>query len=310
MKKVKTIIVTAGEAFADIDVLASAIAYSKLLTLEGKKNEVVLPGVLNGSITKTIRSWDLKYVTVPSESDYDVVVVDVSELKYFAKCVKLEQIIEVYDHRYGFQDFWKEKLGADAHIEFVGSCTTLIWEEYRRRGYDSKISSLCANLLATSILSNTLNFGASVTTQRDIDAFEELKKHIDMPKDWQENYFKEVGENILKNVGGAITSDTKILNIAGIDFPITMGQIELWDASDFIVKYQEEIKVALKNFGNTAWFISVPSIVEKKNYMYTESQKIKDLLSKIIPIIFQGDIGVTDTLWMRKEIRKKLFELK
>ena len=50
----KKIVITAGETFADIDVLACAIAYSQLLTLEGKANEVVLPGPLNSSNTPTI----------------------------------------------------------------------------------------------------------------------------------------------------------------------------------------------------------------------------------------------------------------
>lgn len=55
--------------------------------------------------------------------------------------------------------------------------------------------------------------------------------------------------------------------------------------------------------------MSIPSISENKNYIYTESEKIKDLLKKIITVNFAGGVGVTDKLWLRKEIRKKLLEM-
>ncbi len=45
------IVITTGQAFADIDAVACAIAYAELLTLEGKSSEVVLPGTLNNSVT-------------------------------------------------------------------------------------------------------------------------------------------------------------------------------------------------------------------------------------------------------------------
>lgn len=306
----KPIVITAGDPFTDIDVLGCAVPYSELLTLEGKDNEVVLPGFFNSSITPTVRNWGLKYLTKPTEENSSVVIVDVSEPSYVSKFVKEEQIIELYDHRFGFQDLWKSKLGENAHIELVGACATLIWEQYKKRGFADKISSLSANLISIAILSNTLNFGASVTTERDIIAFEELKKYIDMSSNWQETYFSDVEEDVFKDIKQAIVSDTKTLNIPGINFPIVMGQLELWNGNEFLSKNKEEAKRALETFDQPDWFLSIPSISEKKNYIYTESKKVKELLPKIITITFTGDIGVTDKLWLRKEIRKKLLELK
>ncbi len=305
----KTTVITAGEAFTDIDVLACAVAYSELLTLENKKNEIVLPGVFNSSITSTIRSWNINYVTQPTDIESDIVIVDVSELTYISKFIQMEHVVEVYDHRFGFQDFWKEKLSEHAHVELVGACATLIWEEYKKRGFADKVSKLSANLLTIAILSNTLNFGASVTTDRDVTAFEELKKYIDLPLNWTEQYFEEVEQSIYTDIGHAITSDTKTLNLETVPFPVVMGQLELWSANTFLDKHKVEAQAALEKFGHPDWFLSIPSISEKKNYMYTESKKVKELLSKIITISFDGDVGVTDKLWLRKEIRKKLLEL-
>ncbi len=304
-----TTIITAGETFADIDAFACAVAYSELLKLEGKSNEVVLPGVLNSSITPTILSWNIKYQTQPSSADSPVVLVDISELVHVAKFVKPENIVEVYDHRFGFQDFWNEKLGDNSHVEYVGACATLIWDQYKKRGFENKISHESANLLTIAILSNTLDFGSAVTTERDVKAYDELKKYINLPTDWAKQYFSEVEKDIFHNVGNAIANDTKTLHIEKVPFPVVMGQLELWDASSFIKGHKDELKAALQKFGHPDWFVSIPSISEKRNYMYTESEKIKELLKKIIKIDFDGDVGVTDKLWLRKEIRKKLLEM-
>jgi len=303
-------VITSGETFADIDVLACAISYSELLTLEGKHNEVVLPGIFNSSITPTIREWNLKYKILPSDSASPVVIVDISEFEHVAKFVKFENIIEVYDHRFGFQDFWREKLGSNAHVQLVGACATLIWEEYKKRGFADKISSLSANFLTIAILSNTLNFGSTVTTDRDIKAFEDLNKFTNLSSDWAKQYYAEVERDIYEDVGHAIANDTKTFNLETVPFSVVMGQLELWDASTFLSKFKNETKFALEKFGHPDWFISIPSISEKKNYIYTESEKIRSLLSKIVDITFDGDVGITNKLWLRKEIRKKLLELK
>ncbi|MSU54732.1 MAG: hypothetical protein EXS48_02805 [Candidatus Staskawiczbacteria bacterium] len=302
-------IVTAGEKFADIDVLACAIAYAELLNLEGKPSEAVIPGSLNSSITKTIKSWDLKYVTAPSDPNYEVVLVDISELSHIAKFVKLENIIEVYDHHFGFEEFWKERISENAHIEPVGACATQIWEEYKKRGLAASISPVSANLLATAILSNTLNFGASITHERDRAAFTELLQHITMPEGWQKVYFNEVSENIFTDIEVAIKNDTKTPKIPTIDFPLAIGQVELWDGSKFITENRNVIASVLGKFG-TDWFMTVPSLSEKKNYLYSESERVQGLLFRALGISFQDNIGITSKITLRKEIIKKLLDLK
>ena len=159
-----------------------------------------------------------------------------------------------------------------------------LWEEYKKRGYEGKISKLSANLITIAILSNTLNFGASVTDKRDTTAFEELKKYTDMTEKWDEQYFEEVEKDIFKNVEQAIKSDTKTLNLPTVDFPVVMGQMELWNASKFLNQHTKETKTALEKFGYPDWFLSLPSISEKKNYIYTESEKVKkkNIISKKI----------------------------
>lgn len=295
----KNIIVTTSQPFTDLDALACALAYTQLLELEGKNAACVLPGTLNKSITDKIKGWDLKFSKEPKEKDAEYVLVDISEPEYFANFVKEDKVIEVYDHRKGFEDYWPEKIGKNSHIEMVGACATLIWEEFVRRGFSKQISKTNAGLLYTAIASNTLNFQAFVTTDRDKAAFGSLEKPADLPKKWIETYFSDQDKEVDKDIKNAIINDTKHI------LPI-IGQLELWDSKKIIFKHLDEIEEALETFGNKDWFLTSPSISEGINYIYTKQEEIKNKLKKAIGAEFNGDIGTTKKLWLRKEIFGRL----
>ncbi|MFM2394064.1 MAG: hypothetical protein RLZZ546_2046 [Bacteroidota bacterium] len=298
------IYVTAGETHTDIDAFSCAVAYSYFLSQKNIENKVYLPGPLNASVTDTIKSWNIKFETKIEVTDNDkFIAVDVSEPLYIAKVVNDNNLVEIFDHRYGFIDHFKELLGDKSRIELVGACATLIWEEYKKDNI--KIDSLNANLLILAIVSNTLNFKSSVTTPRDIKAFEELLEFISMPSTWKEDYFTEQAEYIEKNPKLAILEDTK-----NISNEFVFAQIELWNGFDFINNNKEVIKEVLEGLGNPNWMISVPSISEGVNYIYTESEYIKSLLNQIIDIEFNNNVGKTKKLWLRKEIRAKILKLK
>lgn len=303
----KKIIITSGQKFTDIDALACAVAYSELLLLEGKESEVVLPGILNTSITPTIKDWDIRYSVSPTFPDADSIVVDVSDPKQIAVCAREGNIIEIFDHHSGFESYWQEKIGKKSHIEFIGACATLIWEEYKKRKQGERISQLSSNLLSVGILSNTLNFGAQLTDQRDKQAFQELQGLYPLSAEWIERYFSDQEKNARENVATAITRDTKIITDLNLRHPLVIGQLELWDGGDFLTKNTESIRQTMKSFGSEYWFMSIPSLKEKKNYIYTENPEVKELLSKVLNIAFGGDKGITEKLWLRKEILKRLY---
>ncbi len=298
------IYVTAGSHFSDIDVFACAIAYTHFLNKKGVEAQVYLPGPLNASVTKEIKSWNLSFETTINQNTEDkFVVVDVSDPYFITKEATAENVIELFDHRYGFEEYWKNLLGEKAKIEMVGSCATLIWEEYKKSEID--INTPDANLLIIAIVSNTLDFKSSVTTERDIIAFNELEKFIDLPKSWKENYFNEQSEYVFNNPTQAILEDTK-----GIVKEWTFGQLELWKGKDFVDNHLEKAKEALSSLNNPKWLLSVPSISEGINYIYTENDEVKSVLESIIDIKFDGHVGKTSKLWLRKEILKKLLKLR
>jgi inorganic pyrophosphatase/exopolyphosphatase len=192
----------------------------------------------------------------------------------------------------------------------IGACATLIWEEFKKRGFAEKISETSARLLLTAIISNTLNFGAQITNQRDITAYGELRNYANLPDDWSSTYFSDQEKAVHTNVKEAIEGDTKVLTVPTLPFPLVIGQMELWDSGAFLMGHLDEIKEVLAGFGHEHWILTLPSIGEKKNYLYTENSEMQEVFSKIIGAKFENNIGTTDKLWLRKEIRKKLHEYK
>ena len=301
-----SIVVTTGQAFADIDAVGCAIAYAELLRVEGKSAEVVLPGTLNNSVSDSVRVWGLEYVTTPTNSEAEYVLVDVSDPAHIADCAKTGNVTEVYDHHPGFEQYWQEKIGAHSHIEPIGAAATLIWEEWKKRGQTEKISEKSAKLLAVAILSNTLNFGAIITNDRDRVAYAELQSITPLSDEWIAQYFTEQETAVMQDVHQAIINDTKVLSIPGLPFTMTVGQLELWDGSAFLKTNTEAIESALKSFGEEHWIMSIPSLSEMKNHFYTKSEAVKELFTSGLDITFDGDYATSPRLWLRKEIIKQL----
>lgn len=303
----KKILVTSGQAYTDIDALACAVAYAELLNLEGKEAEAVLPGDLNHSVSKTIRTWLPEIKTAPDVAEFYSVLVDTSHAENFAQFATEESIIEIYDHHFGHEEYWKEKLGENSHIDFIGACATLIWEQWQKRNMGSRISVLSANLLFTAIISNTLNFGAQLTNDRDKKAFKELKPFTELPDNWLEDYFSEQEFHVYGNIEEAIKGDTKTITLSGLGHPIVVAQMELWNSQKFLLDNQQKIKETMSSLGSS-WIISLPSISEKINYLYTENSDVQQLFSSVFGARFENNIGKTDKLWLRKEIRKELYK--
>ena len=302
-------IVTSGQKFTDIDALACAVAYSELLILEGEDSEVVLPGIFNASVTQAIKNWGIRYSTAPSSLEAEYTIVDVSDPQQIAEFVEEGRIAKIFDHHLGFETYWQERIGTKAQIEFIGACATLIWEEYKKRGRENTISKLSGNLLSVGILSNTLNFGAQITDERDRRAFQELQALNKLSDEWIAQYFSDQEKDINKDIVKAVTNDTKVITDLNLKHPLVIGQLELWEGNNFLTSNTGLIKQALEKFGSEYWFMSIPSLREKKNYIYTENPEVKELLSKVLNIIFEGNRGVTGKLWLRKEILKELYSL-
>ena len=169
------IIVTSGNRYIDIDAYASCIAYANLLNLKGFNAKAVSTAKLNESITDSLIKLPEKiekhYATTGNEK---YIILDVSDKNFFDNIVIENNIIEIIDHHYGYENYWNKKLKEHSHIEKIGSIATFIFELYEKEQLIDKISNGMAKLLISAILDNTLNLKAQSTTKRDISASHQI----------------------------------------------------------------------------------------------------------------------------------------
>jgi len=104
------IVITSGDKYIDIDAYASMIAYRELLKSKGIKCVAISNSVLNDSITKSIINMNYKLDNYIPNNDDKFIIIDVSELGMFDKCVIDKNIIEIIDHHSGYEDYWNNLL--------------------------------------------------------------------------------------------------------------------------------------------------------------------------------------------------------
>ena len=293
-------------SYIDIDGLACNVAYADFLREQWCDVSYSLSGHrYAASITPTVLSWDFEkedWVHCPGDH---IVLMDVSSVSYLSEYYDLDDVIAVYDHHFGDRDFWRKKLGNRAIIETVGSCATLVYEAIEQQWWITSLSQVSCDLLFTAIVSNTLCFQAQITTQRDRDAYLALKSHVFLKDDFEERYFEEVSAHVLWNPIDQLLHDTK--HLVMWEEKIVVAQLELWSAKSFLMQHRDAIASRYKKFWEL-WFLTLPSISEWYNYLFTTDQKMKDVLVDLIDASFEGDVGVTDRLWLRKEIIKEMID--
>lgn len=299
------IIVTSGLSYLDIDAYAGVIAYAELLKKQGKQAIAVSTAPLNESVSVSVRSWNapIKTTFTPSEDD-KFALVDVSDPTYFDKIVNLANVSEVIDHHPGFESYWQQRIRDDAHIEFIGAACTIVYELWKSADLLELMSIVSARLLICGVLDNTLNFGAKITTQRDIDAYNALRAIADLPDDWAAQYFTECQEAILHDAVAAIQNDTKTVTFKSFGRPICFGQLGVWDGKQVLAKHIDTLRKAL-TAQRPEWFMNLISVGERKSYFVADNINVQKCLTKLLDVQFNGSVATADRLWLRKEVIKQ-----
>jgi inorganic pyrophosphatase/exopolyphosphatase len=307
-----------GSAYADIDVLACAVSYKQCLRLKGC-DAFAITGPWNQTIPPHVRNWpiDVDKNLHCSGCDYHYVLVDFSDPQYIDPSASLNSVVEVFDHHWGFENYWSAKIGKKAKIEKVGACATLIWEEFKHAGLDDKITSVNANLLYTAIFANTLNFRSAVTHARDRGAAEEILPYTLLPSNWHKQYYDEIENEFLQNTSNKIMEDTKIISFGNITF--NFGQVEMANASQFLRKSLDSLITigsrVDENNNKDNWIVNIVSIEEGCSYLYSNCNELIAQLKRISsPSTWKemGEDGVvlaTNRLWLRKELLREILSL-
>lgn len=286
----------------DLDGVAGAIAYCEFLKKIGRKAVVGIMGEPHDEAKYILNRFNFLHPRLISNAaDFDkVILVDASDLKGLEGNIAPEKVIEIIDHRKINEA--NEFLNAEIQIELVGSAATLVAERFIKNNIS--ISKESAILLCGAIISNTLNFKGSVTTERDKRAFEHLNKVALLPDNfWQELFVAKSdlsGEKLKKRIEG----DFAWFTFA--DKKIGIAQIEIIGADKLIkergseiINILEEIKLEM---GLDYIFQNTIELELECNYFISPDIKTQKLLESILDVKFDGFIAKRPNLIMRKQI--------
>jgi Inorganic pyrophosphatase/exopolyphosphatase len=303
------IVVTSGNKYIDIDAYASCIAYAVLLRSNNINAKAVTTALLNESIPDVIKEINMSFDNYIPTNDDKFILLDVSNPSMFDNIVRVDNIIRVIDHHIGYEKFWKEKEIESkiekSEIEFIGSVCTNIYEKFVQADKTDLLDKNLCKLLTAGILDNTLNLKANITTERDIEAYNDLVVLGSLSDNWVKEYFTACEEEILNDLEVAIVNDIKNAK-ENKNLPDVFGQLTIFN-SNKVLKQIELIKKVFKDYKE--WMINIISLIDGKSYILTDSKKTKAELENLFNLKFENDVLTLNKFMLRKEIIKKASEL-
>lgn len=286
----------------DLDGLAGAVAYSEFLQRTGKNATASIIGKPHDEARYILDRFGITYPPmIPNADNFDqVVLVDASDLNGLEGKITANKVIEIIDHRKINE---ADKFpNAKVQIELVGSAATLVAEKFMNNSIN--ISTESAILVFGAIVSNTLNFKGTVTTDRDREAAVWLNKVAQLPEDFWKDLFVAKsdlsGQKLFERINGDFAwfvMGSKKLGIAQIEM---IGAQQLVDErQNEIVQELERIK---KEMSLDFIFQNTIELEGIKNLFITSDIKTQELLEKVLDIKFSGVVAERPNLIMRKQI--------
>jgi manganese-dependent inorganic pyrophosphatase len=286
----------------DLDGVSGSVAYAEFLQKTGKLVVAGIFGEPHEEARYILNRFDILYPQVFSDArEFDeVILVDSSDLKGLEGRVMPENVVEIIDHRKTHDA--SAFPNAKAQIELVGAAATLVAEKFIKN--DVSISKESAILLCGGIISNTLNFKAGVTTDRDREAFEWLNKEANLPEVfWKELFLAK------SNLSGDTLPERIVGDFAWFEMGIKkvgIAQIEMIGAKELVTEREMEILQILNTIkeekGLDYIFQSTLELESEKNYFVTDNAETKKLLEKVLGIEFAYNVAIREGLIMRKQI--------
>lgn len=302
-----TVLIT-GYSNPDLDAIACAIAYAEFLQ---NTEEVAIAAFFGIHHREAQFVFNTFAIPQPEDAEKvlqnnpDIILVDASDLRGISNKINPSKVIEIIDHRKINQA--ENFPNAKTQIDLVGAAATLIAEKFFNKKVE--ISSTSAALLYSAIISNTANFQANVTTDRDKKMANWLLTKFSIPQGYIHNMFtyKSTFTEPLLDV---INHDFATLEFN--DLKIGIGQLEIINVKDFIISQEEIIEASLQKIKEERTldiiFLSIIDLEKVNNTFIAIDDLAKNLLSKSLNVLFSNNIAIKDGIIMRKTIAPLLKE--
>lgn len=286
----------------DLDGTACAFGYAEFLRKNGKDVMAAVFGKPHREAQFVLDKFDIPALENAEKvvNNIDgIIIVDASDLRGLSDKIDPKKVIEIIDHR-KIHEAHKFP-NAKAQIELVGSAATLIAEKF----YNNKttISPESAQLLFSAIVSNTINFQANVTTERDHKMADWLKTKFSLP----DNYVHEMFSD--KSQFKKSLKETIIDNFATFHFNnhnLGIAQLEIINVSEFIrenlVKIEKILEELKKERSLDLIFLTCIDLEKVFNEIVIIDEKTQKFVEQALKVKFKDRVTKRDGILMRKEI--------
>jgi inorganic pyrophosphatase/exopolyphosphatase len=288
----------------DLDGTACIVGYAELLRLQGHE---AMAGIMGTPHAEAQHVAERFHISLPIEVDprdfTEIILVDTSTVTDQDPRLPIDRVVEIIDHRqlHEGDKFPKAKL----QIELVGSAATLVVERFQRAGLTP--SRDAAHLLYGAIASNTVNFKANVTTERDHQAAAWLRSLYPVPDDFIAVMFRAKSSLEGGALQDTLVGDFSFREVGGQH--IGIGQLEIVNAKELVEARYDELIMCLTHLREThpmvqRFFISVIDVVEGYNIFVAPDKEVQTALTDVLGVVFdERGIGYRKGIIMRKEIR-------
>ena len=286
----------------DLDWTACAFGYAEFLH---KNNKNAIAGVFwtphreSQFVQKKFNIPDfLNAENIINNIDW-IIIVDSSDLRSLSNQIHPEKVIEVIDHRkvHEAHNFPNAKV----QIELVGSAATLIAEKFHKS--KTAISQEAAAFLFSAIISNTINFQANVTTERDHNMADWLKTKFPLPENYiHEMFFDKSQFN--KTLKEIFLDDFATFHFNNHNLGIV--QLEIVNVNNLVEKNLVEIKKILeevkKERSVELIFLTCIDLEGAFNQIIVVDESTENLVKEALKVTFENGVTKRDGILMRKEI--------
>jgi len=283
----------------DLDGVASSIALADLLSLTERVHST--PLVLGRYDDETKFISELTQLTLPQivdecPADGFVYLVDTHHVGLLKGKVPLDRVVGIYDHH----------PAGDIHAfpnativnEPIGAVATLLVERYRDRGAGP--APPLAMALYAAIISNTMNFAAPTTTQRDHDAARWLSQYAEVPPDLARRLLDARSQFGNRPTSDILTANAKTFDCESIK--VGISQIEGIGVAGLVGRADlaEDVHSLKASEQAHHAFVSIVDQDSGTTTLYSPDKDTQQLLQIALGVVFDGSVCTIDRILLRK----------
>ena len=286
----------------DLDGTACSFAYAEFLRKNGKDAVAAIFGKLHREAQFVLDKFNIRDLESAEKvvNNVDgIIIVDASDLRGLSDKIQPEKVIEIIDHR-KIHEAHKFP-NAKAQIELVGSAATLIAEKFFKN--KTTISQESAELLFSAIVSNTINFQANVTTERDHKMTDWLNTKFPLPKNYIHEMFSDKSQ-FKKSLKETFIDDFATFHLN--NHHLGFAQLEIVNVDGFIrgnlVKIKKTLEELKKERSLDLIFLTCIDLEKAFNEIVVIDEDTQKFVEQALTINFKDGVTKRDGILMRKEI--------